>query len=139
LQKGALRAVKSKTCARGEGGGISERKKTVVFTTLATARSAAFNEFVTGFKCEDIVAFPLIEGTEFVGKGCCTDNFHFYLSEQLSGVNPNDFCSVVLGCTHFVLVKHAFHDFFLAAKIFDGNDGTAKMAKQKLVEANPLN
>ena len=118
---------------------MTERaKKVAVFTTLATAQSAGFNEFAAVFKSADLTVVPLIEGAELVESGCGEERFFNYLCEQLSGVNADDFSGVVLGCTHFVLVKAAFEKFFPAAKIYDGNSGAAAAAKKMLGDAGKL-
>lgn len=41
----------------------------------------------------------------------------------------SDYDGLVLGCTHFVHVKHVFQECFKNLKIFDGNYGVAKRVK----------
>jgi len=47
-----------------------------------------------------------------------------YISEAFSFLH--NFDALVLGCTHFVLIKDVFKTAFPHIKIFDGNEGIAK-------------
>ena len=53
------------------------------------------------------------------------------LTELLAGVPTPDI--IVLGCTHYSLIKDFIQDFFPNAKLLDGNLGIARRLKQLLV------
>lgn len=50
------------------------------------------------------------------------------LDELLTGV-PRDFDAVVLGCTHYSLIKDKIKKYFDSATLIDGNMGVAKRVK----------
>lgn len=49
--------------------------------------------------------------------------------EEIAGANECCFDSVVLGCTHFLLVKEVFSQVFIKQKLFDGAMGVANRVK----------
>jgi glutamate racemase len=51
------------------------------------------------------------------------------VDEVLSGLlvdHPKDYDAVVLGCTHYSLIKDKIQNHFKAATLIDGNDGVAR-------------
>ena len=46
--------------------------------------------------------------------------------EKLLGGVPKDFDLVVLGCTHYSLIKDRIQKYFKNAQLIDGNDGVAR-------------
>jgi glutamate racemase len=50
----------------------------------------------------------------------------------LSGYLDKNIKAVVLGCTHYVLIKNLIQGYFPSAAIFDGNEGTAKNIAKSL-------
>ena len=54
-----------------------------------------------------------------------------YLQEQLAEINPADYSSIVLGCTHFPLFTTYFAELFPeSVRFFDGAVGTTKRIKE---------
>ena len=51
----------------------------------------------------------------------------------------HDIDCVVLGCTHYSLIKDEIQQFFPNAKIIDGNKGVAERVKAIVESKNPLN
>lgn len=68
---------------------------------------------------------------EFAEKGD-TDSpeLRSYISERLA--QAGEIKAIVLGCTHFVLLKKAIHETIPGAALFDGNDGVAKHLRSTL-------
>lgn len=54
------------------------------------------------------------------------------LDELLLGVG--DYDCVVLGCTHYPLIKDRINKYFPDAKIVDGNRGVARRVKEIIAE-----
>ena len=57
------------------------------------------------------------------------------LDELLDG-EPKDFDLVVLGCTHYSLIKDEIQKYFPKAQLIDGNDGVARHVSDLI--KNPL-
>jgi glutamate racemase len=60
------------------------------------------------------------------------------LRRIFSGYLDKNIKAVVLGCTHYVLIKNLIQGYFPSAVIFDGNEGTAKNIVKSL-SANAQN
>ena len=56
------------------------------------------------------------------------------LDEILHGYAGGNYDAVVLGCTHYVLIKDEIQKMFAGAKLYDGNNGVAKKVKAILEE-----
>lgn len=50
--------------------------------------------------------------------------------EELLNNLPKDYDSIVLGCTHYSLIKPLIQEFFPSAELVDGNEGIAKRVKE---------
>ncbi len=51
------------------------------------------------------------------------------LKELLNNL-PKDYDSIVLGCTHYSLIKPLIQEFFPSAELVDGNESVAKRVKE---------
>ncbi len=68
------------------------------------------------------------------------DTIEFNLNKDDSKINnklevllnnlPKDYDSIVLGCTHYSLIKPLIQEFFPSAELVDGNEGIAKRVKE---------
>lgn len=61
-----------------------------------------------------------------------------HLEELLAPYQEAGVEAVVLGCTHYVLVKHLVQEIMPYAQVFDGNEGTARRLAAVLAEKNLL-
>lgn len=61
------------------------------------------------------------------------------LDKNLNKYKNYNIDSVVLGCTHYPIIKNKIRKYFKTSKIIDGNKGTAKRVKYLLKENNLLN
>ncbi len=69
-----------------------------------------------------------------------TEKARLYLNELLAPFKEKPPDAVVLGCTHFPLVKSAISAVFSdTVPLFDGAEGTAREVKRRLLHANLLN
>lgn len=48
------------------------------------------------------------------------------IEKTFNGINRDEVKYIVLGCTHFILIKEQFEKFFVNAKFFDGNEGISR-------------
>ena len=61
------------------------------------------------------------------------------LNDNLNKYKNCNIDSIVLGCTHYPIIKNDIKKYFKTIKIVDGNKGTAKRVKYLLKESNLLN
>lgn len=61
------------------------------------------------------------------------------LKKELNPYINSNIDSVVLGCTHYPIIKDKIQNYFPNATIIDGNEGVAKRVKTLLTENNLLN
>ncbi len=116
--------------------------KILVMATPLTLKSKKFNDLIRHDKHRsEIVPFPCPGLVEIVEKGHIHgQEIEDYLSRIFSTVDKEDVSSVVLGCTHFVLIKEEIKK--AAGKeivVIDGNYGTAKQVRTILKNERLLN
>ena len=116
--------------------------KILVMATPLTLKSKKFNDLIRHYKhCSEIVPLPCPGLVEIVEKGHIHgQEIEDYLSRIFSTVDKEDVSSVVLGCTHFVLIKEEIKK--AAGKeivVIDGNYGTAKQVRTILKNERLLN
>mgnify|MGYP001615355566 FL=1 len=116
--------------------------KILVMATPLTLKSKKFNDLIRHYKHRsEIVPLPCPGLVEIVEKGHIHgQEIEDYLSRIFSTVDKEDVSSVVLGCTHFVLIKEEIKK--AAGKeivVIDGNYGTAKQVRTILKNERLLN
>ena len=86
---------------------------------------------------------PLPKLVELAEQGCFQDGqAEAYLRDVLHGFDLNQYCTVVLGCTHFNYFKDSFRTVFgTDVTLLDGSGGTVNnlcrvLAEQGLLETN---
>ncbi len=89
------------------------------------------NAEITKVPCPGLV--ELIEKGDLEG-----DEILRYLEEKFSPYDKDKIDGVVLGCTHYPLIKSAIRKVLPNAIIYDGGYGTAKQTKKRLEEENLL-
>ena len=110
-------------------------KNILVLVTPVTAGSEQLERLITNNKKEDqnITVVPchgLAEAVETRDEAKIQDALDKNLHEYVGG----DYDAVVLGCTHYVLIKDEIQKMFANAKLYDGNKGVAKRVKAILEE-----
>jgi glutamate racemase len=119
--------------ASAEGGRV------LVMATELTLREEKLHKLME--RCNDkaeVVLLPCPELVEFAENGI-TDGSELetylknILSPYLDSVN-----AIVLGCTHFPLLRDAIQRTAGDIKLFDGGEGAAREAKRRLEQNNLL-
>lgn len=112
-------------------------KKIAVMATPLTLREEKFLRLVGGYEAKaDIISLPCPDLVEYVEKGILEGpHLEKYLRDVLEPCLQENIAAVVLGCTHFPLVKAQIAKVVGAGvKIYDGGEGTARQAKRLLEE-----
>lgn len=76
----------------------------------------------------ELIEGGILEGAELEG----------YLTERFAPFEPNTADGIVLGCTHYPLIRGTISKLFPKAEIFDGGYGTAKQTRRRLEECGLL-
>ena len=103
-------------------------KKILVMATPGTIQSDRVQALVAKNQKpeQEITLLPcagLADAIEF------NKNIDTKLDELLDGV-PKDFDTVVLGCTHYPLIRNQIQKRFASARLIDGNAGIAKRVQE---------
>lgn len=116
--------------------------KILVMATPLTLKSKKFYELMHCYKgLADIIPFPCEGLVEIIEQGH-TDGrlIEDYLFHIFSPVNKEHISTIVLGCTHYVLIKKEILRIAgNGINIIDGNYGTAKQVKKVLQNEQLLN
>ena len=67
------------------------------------------------------------------------DKINYILHSLLDEYTDKNIDAIVLGCTHYPLIKDKIQSMFKNSTLIDGNLGVAKRVKQLLIENNLLN
>ncbi len=76
----------------------------------------------------ELIEAGILEGTEL----------EKYLTERFAPFDPQSADGIVLGCTHYPLIRGTITKLFPNATIFDGGYGTAKQTRRRLEEYSLL-
>ncbi|MCR4321515.1 MAG: glutamate racemase [Candidatus Brocadiaceae bacterium] len=116
--------------------------KILVMATPLTLKSKKFNELIRHYKHRsEIVPLPCPGLVEIIEHGHIHGReIEDYLSRIFSFVNKEDISAIVLGCTHFVLIKEEIVKVMgMEISIIDGNYGTARHLRRTLQNERLLN
>jgi len=116
--------------------------KILVMATHLTLKSKKFNELIRYYKHRsEIVPLPCPGLVEIIEQGHTHGReIEEYLSHLFSSVNKEDISSIVLGCTHYVLIKKEIMKVMgMEISIIDGNYGTARHTMTVLQKEQLLN
>jgi len=118
------------------------KSKILVMATPLTLKSKKFNELIRHYKHRsEIVPLPCPGLVEIIEQ-CHTHGREIeeYLTRIFSSVNKEDISSIVLGCTHYVLIKGEIVKVMgMEISIIDGNYGTARHTMTVLQKEQLLN
>ncbi len=118
-----------------------ENSTILVMATPMTLSLEKFNRLMKSYEhMADIIPVPCPGLVEFIEEGDLDgEDVKDYLHEIFLPYREKGFDSVVLGCTHYPLIRGIIQK---AAgenvKLFDGGEGTAKELKRRLAEKNLL-
>lgn len=109
-------------------------KNTLVLATPATIESERTQELIQENKRGDqsIILMPC-EGLAHAIETHDKKTIHTILSKIKNSV-PETIDSIILGCTHYPLIKKEIKDFFPTSILLDGSTGVAKEVKRLLQE-----
>ncbi len=115
-------------------------KNILVMATPATIASERTHELILNNKkeFENITLLPcdgLANAIEINNQSKIDELLHKHLDKYKS----DNIDTVVLGCTHYPLIKDKISKYFKNAKLIDGNIGVAKQVKYQLEMHNLLN
>src|SRR3989304_4245899 len=116
--------------------------KILVMATPLTLKSKKFNELIRHYKHRsEIVPLPCPGLVEIIEQGHTHGRkIEEYLSPLFSSVNQEDISTIVLGCTHYVLIKEEIVKVMgMEINIIDGNYGTARHTMTVLQKEQLLN
>src|SRR3989304_4084630 len=116
--------------------------KILVMATHLTLKSKKFNELIRYYKHRsEIVPLPCPGLVEIIEQGHTHGReIEEYLSHLFSSVNKEDISSIVLGCTHYVLIKKEIMKVMgMEISIIDGKYGTARHTMTVLQKEQLLN
>ena len=116
--------------------------KILVMATPLTLKSKKFDELIRHYKHRsEIVPLPCPGLVEIIEQGHTHGReIEEYLSHLFSSVNKEDISSIVLGCTHYVLIKKEIMKVMgMEISIIDGNYGTARHTMTVLQKEQLLN
>lgn len=116
--------------------------KIFVMATPLTLKSKKFNELIRHYKHRsEIVPLPCPGLVEIIEQGHTQGReIEAYLSHLFSSIDKEDISTIVLGCTHYVLIKKEIVKVMgRKISIIDGNYGTAKQVRTVLKGERLLN
>lgn len=115
-------------------------KNTLVLATPGTISSKRTKELIDNNK-KETENFYLVscEGLANAIENNKTNKVDKLLEYYLTPYLDKNIDSIVLGCTHYPLIKEKIQKYFKNASILDGNIGVAKRVKYLLEENNLLN
>lgn len=115
-------------------------KKTLVLATPATIESERTHELVVENKKEDQeIILKSCDGLANAIETKDNNKINTILQNIKNDVLEKDIDSIVLGCTHYPLIKEEIKKYFPNAKLLDGSLGVAKEVKRQLENNNLLN
>ena len=116
--------------------------KILVMVTPLTLKSNKFNELIRHYKDRsEIVPLPCPGLVEIIEQGHTHGReIEDYLSRIFSSVSKEAISAIVLGCTHFVLIKEEIVKMGgREINVIDGNYGTARQLRRTLQNERLLN
>lgn len=115
-------------------------KKTLVLATPSTIESERTHELVKDNKKEDQEI--ILKSCDGLANAIETKNdnkIKTILQKIKNDVSEKEIDSVVLGCTHYPLIKEDIKKYFPNAQLLDGSSGVAKEVKRQLEKHHLLN
>ena len=114
-------------------------KNTLVLATPGTISSEKVHKLVQDNKNDDQEIYLLAcDGLANAIEKNDEEKINSILNNLLNDYKDKNIDSIVLGCTHYPIIKDKIQSFFPSAKLIDGNIGVAKRVKFILEENNLL-
>jgi glutamate racemase len=115
-------------------------KNTLLMATPNTISSKRTNELISKNKKDDQNIY--LVSCEGLANSIENNNYNKIdkiLNYNLNKYKDYNIDSIVLGCTHYPIIKNRIKKYFPNSKLIDGNKGTAKRVKYLLEKNNLLN
>lgn len=115
------------------------KKRIAVLATDTTLREQKFESLMRRMEGTSIVyKFPAPSLVSEIESASFTrESIYAALDEAFAKRNGTAFDAIVLGCTHFVLVRDYIQDYFRGIDLYDGNRGTIRNLR-RILEARGL-
>lgn len=120
---------------------MGEHPRVLVMATPMTLREEKFHHLMEQHRTEaEILSLPCPGLVEFVERGELDGaELEQFLKELFRAYRSDPVDGVVLGCTHYPLVKEMIQNALGEnVKVFDGGAGTARETRRRLQEKNLL-
>lgn len=118
----------------------NDYKNTLVMATPLTINSSRLSSLVTeNIKNDECVTLLPCDGLANAIENNDDDEIDTILNNLLTYYINKNIDAIVLGCTHYPIIKDKIQLFFPNAHIIDGNIGVAKRVKELLTKNNLLN
>ena len=117
-----------------------EHSKVVVMATPMTLSQTKFNSMMHIYEDDaNIIKMPCPGLVEYIESGVLEGPFlDAYLEKQFAPYDKAEIDAVVLGCTHYPLIREVIQKHLPGVFVYDGGFGTAKQTKRRLAERGLL-
>ena len=117
-----------------------EHSKVVVMATPMTLSQTKFNSRMHIYEDDaNIIKMPCPGLVEYIESGVLEGPvLDAYLEKQFAPYDKAEIDAVVLGCTHYPLIREVIQKHFPGVSVYDGGFGTAKQTKRRLEERGLL-
>ena len=110
-------------------------KKTLVMATKRTLESSKFKKLYDKYNNHNTILLPCSGLADLIEEGN-NEKIDYYLKEKIGKYKDID--CVVLGCTHYPLIKDNISNILGDVKFFDGGNGVSKMVFEKVKDSISL-
>lgn len=115
-------------------------EKIVIMATPVTLKEKKFNNLMNKYKDEAEIIPMHCEGLAELIESWNMDSIREYIKNKFSKLDTKNVKAIVLGCTHYPLIKDEIADIVGGnVKIIDGSLGTAKQVKRQLIRNELMN
>ncbi|MEI3180466.1 MAG: glutamate racemase, partial [Lachnospiraceae bacterium] len=117
-----------------------EHSKVVVMATPMTLSQTKFNSMIHIYEDDaNIIKMPCPGLVEYIESGVLDGPvLDAYLEKQFAPYDKAEIDAVVLGCTHYPLIREVIQKHLPGVFVYDGGFGTAKQTKRRLEERGLL-
>ena len=117
-----------------------EHSKVVVMATPMTLSQTKFNSMMHIYEDDaNIIKMPCPGLVEYIESGVLEGPIlDAYLEKQFAPYDKAEIDAVVLGCTHYPLIREVIQKHLPGVFVYDGGFGTAKQTKRRLAERGLL-
>ena len=98
----------------------SKDQKVLVFATPLTIKLGRYEKELSERGCKTTIYHPLHNLAKMIEDFESHDEIESYLKEEFAKL-PQDVDAIILGCTHFPIVKDIFAKYYPHAHIYDSN------------------